>query len=102
MEMLRLWEEMSPLHQFDYDIYMDEIYLEIGEEVCNNNVVTLIVYEFIAGELLMYISLDVFIWLKCRGHTPGRPELRRFGNYVIASTADRKELEILSFICKDF
>ena len=40
-EMLRLWEEMSPLHQFDYD--MDEVYLEIGEEVCNNNVVILIV-----------------------------------------------------------
>ena len=41
----------------------------------------------------MYISLDVFIWLKCRKHTPGRPELRRIGNYIIASTADRKEFE---------
>ena len=41
----------------------------------------------------MYISIDVFIWLKCRGHTPGRSELRRVGNYVIASTADRKEFE---------
>ena len=39
MEMLRLWEETSPSHQIDYD--MDEIYSEIGEEVCSNNVVTL-------------------------------------------------------------
>ena len=42
----------------------------------------------------MYISLDVFIWLKCRKHTPGRPELKRIGNYIIASTADQREFEI--------
>lgn len=40
----------------------------------------------------MYISLDVYIWLQCRKHT-GRPDLRRVGNYLIASSADRKDFE---------
>lgn len=31
IEMLRLWEELCPLHQIDY--CMDDVYMEIGKEV---------------------------------------------------------------------
>ena len=40
----------------------------------------------------MYINLDVFIWLEYCKHT-GRPEFKRIGNYIIASTTDQREFE---------
>lgn len=40
----------------------------------------------------MYVNLDVHIWLECRKNT-GRPDLRRIGNYVLASSTDRREFE---------
>ena len=44
------------------------------------------------GELLIYINLDVYIWLECRKRT-GRPDLRRVGNYILATTGDRRNFE---------
>ena len=44
------------------------------------------------GELLIYINLDVYIWLECRKRT-GRPDLRRVGNYILATTGDRRDFE---------
>lgn len=40
----------------------------------------------------MYVSLDVHIWLECRKHT-GRPDFTRIGNYILASSADRRDFE---------
>ena len=41
----------------------------------------------------MYLNLDVFNWLQSR-KCCGRPDLQRVGNYVLATSSDRREFEI--------
>jgi len=40
----------------------------------------------------MYVGLDVFNWLHSRRWC-GRPDLQRVGNYVLATSSDRREFE---------
>ena len=40
----------------------------------------------------MYVSLDVYIWLDVR-ESCGRASLQRMGDYVLASSLDRKEFD---------
>ena len=44
------------------------------------------------GELLMYISLDVYTWMQVRKNC-GRPDFTRVGNYILATSADRRDFE---------
>lgn len=40
----------------------------------------------------MYVNLDVFTWLQTRRDC-SRPDLQRVGNYVLATSAHRREFE---------
>lgn len=40
----------------------------------------------------MYVSLDVYTWLQTRKQC-GRVDLKRIGNYVLASSGDRRDFE---------
>ena len=40
----------------------------------------------------MYLSLDVYTWMQIRSQC-GRPDLRRVGNYILGTTADRRDFD---------
>ena len=44
------------------------------------------------GQILIYLSLDVFTWLQYRKFC-GRPDLQRVGNYVVATSADQQDFD---------
>ncbi|XP_065903393.1 uncharacterized protein [Dysidea avara] len=78
LDLLRLYEEINPFHKIDYS--MDGVYMELEDEKRK------------PGEVLMYLSLDVHTWMQIRNQC-GRPELRRIGNYVLGTSADRHDFD---------
>ena len=91
-EMLRVWEDFSVMYQKDHTADRSHEYIEVSiTNYCVSPIIRLCL-QLKNGEILIYVNMDVLIWIQYRKFNK-TPELKREGDYIIATSNDRKDIE---------